>query len=665
MNICHKIIKFIKEKFIFIISLLIMVLVVHLSTGEYSLFRNIFEFLCASIGMAIVFISFTRNYKGVSVFNYIGYGFTIICFLSISRIVLLNYLSIYSSIPNISSLYIQLATSHVEILIVIIAIICIRFKPKTIWVISMYGAVAAIIVFVTFYISKYKHTTENFFPVYYYLWLFLIVWFVSAVILNFSSMNFLEERDSQYIYFYLALIFIYIIILSSGFNSSSDTPIFAQVFKVIAYITVLKGLNDTTINEAYKSMSNDLEIAEEKNSQLNKTLNDRLILLDEMNKMLSKSENNYSRLLESISDGIIIFFNGKIPYINSKALDLLQAHKDIILKLSLEDMLEKLNISSKVANKNFFKESIEIEIEGAIKYIDLYVFETENETKTLFMKDMTEKNKHFELQQELQKILEEEELKEQFFSNISHELRTPINVIFSSLQLKEMYIYQNNYESIKENTKMIKQNCLRLTRTINNFIDANKISEGFLKLNKSICNIVEVIENVAQASVDYLNKAHINLVFDSEEEEIYVKCDSEAIQRVILNLLSNAVKYSGSGTDVYIYILIENNKVKISFKNTGEAISDDIKPFLFDKFTKVNKALNRIKEGSGLGMYLSKGLINLHNGDIELISIEDVGNEFVITLPYEEAKEDCSCSCDNSYEMNKLREKVDAEFSDI
>ena len=129
----------------------------------------------------------------------------------------------------------------------------------------------------------------------------------------------------------------------------------------------------------------------------------------------------------------------------------------------------------------------------------------------------------------------------------------------------------------------------------------------------------------------------------------------------MLNLLSNSVKYGKRGGKVYIYIEEENDIVLIHVSNNGYVIYKNMQPYIYDKFTKINKSLNREREGSGLGLFLVKALLELQGGVIELKSNCKVGSEFIIKLPksYEEE------NVEYKYEMVAIKEKVDMEFSDI
>ncbi|HEY5525195.1 MAG TPA: HAMP domain-containing sensor histidine kinase, partial [Clostridium sp.] len=280
-----------------------------------------------------------------------------------------------------------------------------------------------------------------------------------------------------------------------------------------------------------------------------------------------------------------------------------------------------------------------------------------------YIKNVTEINRNQEFKLRYNEYLKSEELKTEFYSNISHELRTPINVIYSAVQLTEININDSNMESIEKNNEIIKRNCLRLIRTINNFIDTNRVSEGYLVPNLKIYNIVSVVENISLTSNKYIEQINNTLIFDSEEEEFYAECDKDIMERVILNILSNSVKFGKRGGTIAINISSKADIIIIVIKNSSYIVDEEAKLFLFDKFTKINKSLNRKKEGSGLGLYLTKELLHLQKGTITLESDTYSGTKFVITLPKSYDLE--NSEVEEDFEINPVEDKVDIEFSDI
>ena len=233
--------------------------------------------------------------------------------------------------------------------------------------------------------------------------------------------------------------------------------------------------------------------------------------------------------------------------------------------------------------------------------------------------------------------------------------------------MNNINLEEGNLEKVSENNTRIRQNALRLIRTINNFIDVNRISENCLSGEYEIYNIVELVETTLHCSKEYFYRKEMNFLFDTDEEEMLIKIDKNFTERVILNIFSNCVKYGKAKGNVYIYVRRIKDKIEINIANDGKLIDEEEKNYIFDKFTK-NKAFNRSSEGSGLGLYISKSLMELQGGSLEIKTDENNQNIFTITFKEE------SCVYNNlnmDYKvyndicLSDLMEKVDIEFSDI
>jgi signal transduction histidine kinase len=261
------------------------------------------------------------------------------------------------------------------------------------------------------------------------------------------------------------------------------------------------------------------------------------------------------------------------------------------------------------------------------------------------------------------------ELKTQLFSMISHELKTPLNIIFSSLQLIEDTCICNPYcsrsEMFSKYSKIMKQNCYRLIRMINNLIDMNKIELGFYNMKLENSNIVEVIENITLSIVEYSRLKNINLTFDTEIEEKITCCDSEKLERIMLNLLSNAIKFTNPGGNIYINIYDGNDYILISVKDTGIGIPENMLEKIFETFTQVDSSIRRNTEGSGIGLSLVKSLVEMQGGEISVKSQLGIGSEFIIKLPTKHMESEFNLCNQGVNNVNDHVEKIRIEFSDI
>jgi PAS domain S-box-containing protein len=266
---------------------------------------------------------------------------------------------------------------------------------------------------------------------------------------------------------------------------------------------------------------------------------------------------------------------------------------------------------------------------------------------------------------ELSKKNKVEELRTEFFANISHELKTPLNVILGSIQLLEPAVNTSkDIQVIKKAKylKIMKQNCFRLLRLINNFIDFTKVESSYLELDIRNYNIVNIIEEITLSIADYVADRGISLLFDTEVEDITVAFDADKIERIMLNLLSNAIKFTNPGGSIYVIIETLPNGIVIKIKDTGIGIPQEKVRAIFERFTQVEGHSIRNHEGSGIGLSLVRSLVNLHGGEITCNSVCGEGTEFIVVLPIKvvETKE---VSESNVYRPNI--EQIKLEFSDI
>lgn len=275
-----------------------------------------------------------------------------------------------------------------------------------------------------------------------------------------------------------------------------------------------------------------------------------------------------------------------------------------------------------------------------------------------------------EQRRKLDEIKKYDRIKTEFFANISHELRTPISVIFSALQIHELKLKQSFTEDSSIDmfryTKIMKQNCYRLLRLVNNLIDITKIDAGFFTINETNNNIVNLIEEIISSVDDYIKNKGLSITFDTDVEEKIIGCDPDKIERIILNLLSNAVKFTPSGGKITVTIEDGKEYICIRVKDTGRGIPEDKLSSIFERFVQVDKSLARDHEGSGIGLSLVKELVELHGGTISVNSKEGCGSEFIMHFPCKLVDSNVNSENQPSDTMDKsCIEKINLEFSDI
>ena len=256
-------------------------------------------------------------------------------------------------------------------------------------------------------------------------------------------------------------------------------------------------------------------------------------------------------------------------------------------------------------------------------------------------------------------------MKNNFIANLSHELRNPLNIIISTIQLFDLYLKQNKIvlkdPTIKNKFEYLKNNSNRLLKLVNNVIDITKIDAGFFNISKDNYDIVSVVENLTLSTVPYAEYKDITPIFDTDIEELYCLFDKDNIERVILNLLSNALKFTPANGNIFVTLTYNSKYLSISVKDTGIGIPREKQKFIFDRFSQLDTDKYSKGKGSGIGLALIKSVVELHNGHIEVNSLPGVGSEFIVILPIYKVK---NLTEQNGSSSDSIQ-KTNLEYSDI
>ena len=274
-------------------------------------------------------------------------------------------------------------------------------------------------------------------------------------------------------------------------------------------------------------------------------------------------------------------------------------------------------------------------------------------------------NEYFILIFNMDYDLEDNKLKLDFFVNISHELRTPVNLISSTIQLIKLNLKNLSKEDaniISKYIDIMESNSMRLIRLINNLIDSTKIDAGFVKFTPINADIIKFIEDVCDSVVDYVDFNKMNLIFDTDREEEIVLFDPDIIERILLNLLSNAVKFNKVDGTIYVNLYTKDDEIRITVRDEGIGIPKEKLSSIFKRFEQLQTKNKIEKQGSGIGLYLVKSLVTLHGGNIKVESKVNEGSKFIVTIPKKVLENGEELVID---EKEKANRKVNIEFSDI
>ena len=221
----------------------------------------------------------------------------------------------------------------------------------------------------------------------------------------------------------------------------------------------------------------------------------------------------------------------------------------------------------------------------------------------------------------------------QFMGNIAHELRTPMTTIQGFIDgMLDGTIppeLQNHY------LQLVSQETGRLARLVQNMLDLSKLESGEYQVNARMFNIWETLTGVALSAEQRINDGQIDLEGLTMDERVLVYADPDLIHQVVYNLLDNAIKFTPPGGIIRFSVEKLGPEAEIAIWNSGQGISSDALPFVFDRFYKEDKSRGLHARGAGLGLHICKVLVNLSGGQIRVESKQGEWCRFVFTLPVE------------------------------
>jgi len=252
----------------------------------------------------------------------------------------------------------------------------------------------------------------------------------------------------------------------------------------------------------------------------------------------------------------------------------------------------------------------------------------------------------YRLKQELQlehahatKLEEIDQMKSCFFANISHEFRTPLTLIQGPVKQMLSGEFSGN---VKAQYRLILRNTKQLLQLINQLLDLSKIESGELKLSAQQANIVPFVKRITMSLLSWAERKQIRLTFQASQQEIILYFDSDKMEKIVTNLISNAIKFTPDEGVVEINVgfvdgaMPQDEKkslVEISAHDSGIGMPADRIDHIFDRFYQIDDSFTRKHEGTGIGLALTKELVDLHHGSIQVQSEPGKGSFFTVTLP--------------------------------
>lgn len=402
---------------------------------------------------------------------------------------------------------------------------------------------------------------------------------------------------------------------------------------------------------------------------------------------IKNSEEIYRTFFEILPDAIFVTENGLITYVNPASVNMFKFNnkEDLINKkfmsfihpeyhdkvyslkkendkkyieaLAINDCGQEINVE--IAYSTFVDGSSKANNVVILRDITKYVQAQEK------MSDIINKNTEF-----LKQIIRDFKLKEELFSNLSHDFKTPLNIILGVIQLLRKFNDDSNVkyndQKVKRYLSVMSQNCFRLLRLINNLTDLVKSDTGYLNLNLENVDIVKLLEDIVMSVVEFVENKGVEIVFDTNIEEKIILIDIDKIERTILNLLSNAIKNCKKGDLIKVNLICNDSNIRIVVEDTGAGIPKDKLKCIFERFSHFDKSNGGSINGSGIGLTLVKSFVDLHNGKIHVESELNVGTKFYIDIPFNQA--DKEKNVNNSMvikDSNMILERINHELSDI
>jgi len=235
---------------------------------------------------------------------------------------------------------------------------------------------------------------------------------------------------------------------------------------------------------------------------------------------------------------------------------------------------------------------------------------------------------------EMEKAHELESLKSRFFTNISHEFRTPLTLILVPLIDLIKTGRGKDWPQIAEQFHLMKRSAERLLRLVNQVIDFNKIESGKLQINKKEIDVVKFTKDIVETFTPLAADKHITLEFGSNCVHCYAFVDPDKIDVVIFNLLSNAFKFTPEHGEISVTVKQSvDSFLEIGVRDSGPGVPSEHVDHIFDRFYHVDHPIAQVRQGAGIGLSLSKELVELHHGEICMQNENGKGASFLVRLP--------------------------------
>jgi len=373
---------------------------------------------------------------------------------------------------------------------------------------------------------------------------------------------------------------------------------------------------------------NEIELRDAKTALLN-ILEDT----EEARKKIQEEKEKTSAVIANLTDGLIVLdYDNIVSLVNPKALLIFDVDQKELVNKSLKDLSQNPNLKSLIKilgfdQREIFREELKLK-DNLILDVSMTDITRENDNhervrmgSLVVLHDITR-----------EKIIEK--MKTEFVSISAHQLRTPLSAIKWTLQLLLTGDLGKITAEQRDFIEKINISNERMIYLINDLLNVARIEEGRYIYDLELCDIGELVRSVVQSYNDGAKRKKIKLELEMPQKRISkIKVDTEKINLAISNLVDNAIKYTPESGQVKVSLIKNDREVQISVKDTGIGIPDNQKERMFGKFFRASNAMKKQTEGSGLGDFIVKNIIEAHGGKVWFDSKENKGATFYCTIP--------------------------------
>lgn len=353
---------------------------------------------------------------------------------------------------------------------------------------------------------------------------------------------------------------------------------------------------------------------------------------DDLRRSAVDERNKTMAIIENLTDGVILLNRKKqIEIINSSAVDLFSLDKKTTAGMCFLDLVNRDNANQFRSilideDKKRIKSTYR---EGATAINDLHF-----EITSVLLKDNEEEKGFLIIFHDVTKEKLIEKMKTEFVSVAAHQLRTPLSAIKWTIQ---MILDGDSGEINEEQRDLLGKTYLsneRMIVLINDLLNVSRIEEGRLLYNQEISQLEDIVEEIINSSGELIKIKKMNVDYKKPEKLLpKVKVDKEKMGVVIQNLLENAIKYTPESGNIKITIESDNKNVIFKIKDSGVGIPKNQQDRIFTKFFRAENVTRMETDGTGLGLYTTKNIVQAHKGEIWFESEENKGTAFYFTLP--------------------------------